>query len=114
MKVPTGSMWRVVASNIAPHMSQSFNGIWVTPEPRPPMTFHPVGGEHYLAPGTIIVVGDTVRRGLEGNLKHQEFVRVFLPCVGWVNRVYFNDSLRRLERVDDETTIENGTQANEK
>ena len=104
MKVPPGSMWRVVAANIAPHMSQSLSGIWTTPEPRPPNAFHPSKGEHYLPPGTLVVVGETERRDPDGPLTHQEFVRVFLPVPGWVNRVYFNDSLRRMERVDGTTT----------
>lgn len=85
-------------------MSQSYDGIWLTAAPCPPAHFTPSVGEHHLPPGTVLLVGGTVPRRppdpVGGFGTQQEYVRVFTPILGYVNKMYFNPTLRRMERVD--------------
>jgi hypothetical protein len=103
-KIPFGSAWAVLP--FVPHPLRGKNVTpWGIQTRSRPATAYSAAAENYvdeLAPGTIVVVGDTVDDISPQNQEktdYAQWVEILLPFKCYVNRIHFNEDSETLKRI---------------
>lgn len=96
--VPAGSMWRVTRIAVQAHHAQARSHAVVRcyTEPRISQWSFPNVREIQLEPDDVVTVGETLPAddALQYNV-----VTILTPKFCYVNKAYFNDALKLLERI---------------